>query len=379
MSAPSVLTALDRTRPRAAAAEVTASVGAQALLAADPATVCWLTGYVTPFEAGPSPFAPANPICLLALDGVATLLVSSDADTADVDPDVRIVTYEGYAFEDMRPADALLAGLAQAVRPEGQLAGETAYLPLCATAITDQPITDVTPQLQRSRAVKSPGEIAALRTSIAVAEAGLAAAAEAVAPGMTELELFALVRSAMESRAGSRLDLWADCVSGPRTVAAEGGPSDRVLGADDVVILDLVPRVHGYWGDSATTFALGDAEPEVTRRLAVVREALGRCVAEIRPDVPASHVDDVARAVVRGHGFDYAHHTGHGLGTAYHERPRITPASTDVLAPGMVLALEVGANDERLGCRLEVVVAVSEDGYELLAEPKDIPGIEGHP
>ena len=62
----------------------------------------------------------------------------------------------------------------------------------------------------------------------------------------------------MESTAGGRLAVLADLVSGPRTADIGGPPGPRMIAEGELVLCDLVPRVAGYWGDSCSTFAVGE-------------------------------------------------------------------------------------------------------------------------
>ena len=83
-------------------------------------------------------------------------------------------------------------------------------------------------------------------------------------------------------------------------------------------------------------------------------------LAAIRPGVAASDLDAVARARL-----EFPHHTGHGIGTTWHEEPRLVPASPTVLEEGMVVAVEPGTYD--VGLRVEQVVLVTADGSEILS------------
>ena len=80
------------------------------------------------------------------------------------------------------------------------------------------------------------------------------------------------------------------------------------------------------------------------------------------PGVVAGDIDALVRP-----GLDYPHHTGHGLGTTFHEEPRIVPGSTVVLEPGMVIALEPGSYGEGEGVRVEQIVLVTNDGCEVMS------------
>ena len=66
-------------------------------------------------------------------------------------------------------------------------------------------------------------------------------------------------------------------------------------------------------------------------------------------------------------GGSYPHHSGHGLGLTLHEEPRIVPGSERRLEAGMIVALEPGVYGDGWGLRVEQVVVVTDDGYELLS------------
>jgi Xaa-Pro aminopeptidase len=205
--------------------------------------------------------------------------------------------------------------------------------------------------------------VAAIRRAIAVCDAGQATARDALQPGRTELDAWNAIAGAMERAAGERLPLLADLASGPRTAAVGGPPTDRTLLEGDLVICDLVPRMGGVWGDSCSTIALGEPAAGVRAAHARAVETLDRLLAAVRPGITAGELDALGRAA----GLDYPHHTGHGLGVAYHEEPRIVPAGTTMLTPGMVIALEPGTYPGPWGLRVERICVVTDDGCDVLS------------
>ncbi len=331
------------------------------LLSADPFTVTWLSGLATDIEIGPSPFS-VPPVVVLLPDG-ALLAVASEDEAGGVGEGVEVRSFPGFAVEEVdRPAESARLVL-DAVAGARELAVELATLPgSVAAALRDTELVDVRPELQRARAVKDGDEVAALRAAIRVADAGQAAARSALAPGRSELELWTETRGAIERAAGSRVPVLADLVTGPRTAEVGGPPTGRVVGDPDLLLVDLVPRVGAYWADSCATVAVGERTAAVRQAHARARAALARGVEAIRPGLRCGELDGLCRA-----GLEYPHHTGHGIGVAFHEAPRVVPGSDVALEPGMVVALEPGVYGDGFGVRVEQVVLVTDDGCEVLS------------
>jgi Xaa-Pro aminopeptidase len=89
----------------------------------------------------------------------------------------------------------------------------------------------------------------------------------------------------------------------------------------------------------------------------------------VRPDVPASHIDAVAREMIdaAGYGAAFLHRTGHGIGLEEHEEPYIVAGNETPLRPGMAFSIEPGIYIEgRYGARIEDIVVCGEDGPIVL-------------
>jgi Xaa-Pro aminopeptidase len=343
---------------RERAAEVCRAAGADLLLAAPPSTVAWLTGHPADLETGPSPFALA-PLALLEPGSPPILIVAEDEAEAAADTGCEVAAYPGFGLGPVDPAGRAATVLERLVG-RARVATEGGSLPAALAAGLDW--LDATRALASARAVKDPDELDRLRAAIRACNAGQAAARAEATPGTTELELWGRVRAAIEGAAGARVPVLADLVSGERTSEVGGPPSERALAEGDLVLCDLVPRVAGYWGDSCSTFCLGEPGEAARRAHRRCRESLARAVELVRAGAVAGEVDAAARE-----GLDYPHHTGHGIGTAWHEEPRIVPGATTVLEEGMVVALEPGSYADA-GVRVEQVVLVTADGCEVLSE-----------
>ncbi|QWC19331.1 M24 family metallopeptidase [Halorubrum sp. 2020YC2] len=145
----------------------------------------------------------------------------------------------------------------------------------------------------------------------------------------------------------------------------------------ETVLLDVSPRgPDGYYGDVTRTFIVdGDGGWE-RRAYVAVEAAREAALAEVEPGVPAKTVHGEAAAELTAYGFDptagegeagFTHGTGHGVGMSLHEGPSLSGVGE--LRPGHVVTIEPGVYDPDVGgVRLEDLILVTDDGYELLAE-----------
>jgi Xaa-Pro aminopeptidase len=229
---------------------------------------------------------------------------------------------------------------------------------------------DLTAEMARARAVKTPDEVEMLKHCARLAAVGQRAALQHVRTGRNEFDAWASVRAAMERAENRRLTISADFLPGvDRTAAFTGPPTNRAVQAGDPVIVDLGPRAaNGYWGDSCNTFVVG--EPTTTLRALhrAVMDSLEECERVLRPGIRANELDRAVRAVVSKCGFAHPHHTGHGIGAGIHEFPRIVQNETAILEPGMVLMIEPGAYAAGIGgVRHEYMYLVTESGNQRLS------------
>jgi Xaa-Pro dipeptidase len=332
--------------------------GAEALLASTPAAVAWLTGFAAEIDSGPSPFS-LPPLGLLAGDDAPVLIVSDDDVEGAAATGCEVRSYRGFSVEPIDAIGGASRALAEAVGLR-RVAVEAGALPAALAANLDW--IDVGVDLALVRAVKDFDELPLIRAAIELCDVGQREARLRAEPGLTELELWAHVRGAIESAAGARTPILADLVAGPRTAATGGAPENRTMAEGELVLCDLVPRRAGYWGDSCATFALGEASAAAVENHRRASGRLTRVLEAVRPGAVAGELDALARE-----GVDYPHHSGHGLGCDWHEEPRIVPGSKTVLEAGMVVAFEPGCYEHAEGVRVEQVVLVTADGCEILS------------
>ncbi|HEX6533318.1 MAG TPA: Xaa-Pro peptidase family protein [Gemmatimonadaceae bacterium] len=231
--------------------------------------------------------------------------------------------------------------------------------------------------LARLRARLTEPEVRRVEHACAIAEHAFRAARRAAVPGASDREVAAAARAPLSLRAdgAERADGFVWCMSGAesaRASAAYARTGDRRIAAGDLVLVHCNSYVDGYWTDITRTFTAGEPGPAVRDMYDAVLEARDAALAEIRPGVTGRAVDAAARAVLerRGYGAAFRHATGHGVGFAaidHDARPRLHPASSDILEPGMTCNVEPAIYlDDIGGLRHCDVVTITTEGARVL-------------
>lgn len=355
--------------------------GIDGALLSSPHNVCYLSGHEVPIEVGPNPFAGGPTLALLSAQCRVTLIVpdTDEAAAYACSHADAIVAYPAFSYEERydQAANAAMA-VQQALRTTGPVQGrlgiEPTSLPMhleraVYTAFDGLLLDDATSALAEARLVKTADEIDHLRRAIGLTAVGQHEARRQLRQGMSEIALFSMVRGAMEGAAGRRLPLFSDLLAGvERTVTVSGWPTPYAIQAGDLVLVDLAPRLDGYWGDSCNTLCAGAPTPEHRRMKRATTEALARGIEAARPGIAAAELDAVCRRHVESYGYAYPHHSGHALGTTVHEDPRLVPYEAMPLQAGMILALEPAAYVPGVGgVRSEHVILVTDGPAEVLS------------
>lgn len=146
--------------------------------------------------------------------------------------------------------------------------------------------------------------------------------------------------------------------------------SDRTpLRQGDTVIMDVGLLWKHYCSDMTRTVHFGEVSDEQKHVRDIVTAANRAGIAMCHPGVRMKDIDRAARKVIEdaGYGAYFTHRTGHGIGLDEHEFPDVSSVSEVVARPGMIFSVEPGIYlPGRFGVRVEDLVAVTEDGCEVL-------------
>jgi len=247
---------------------------------------------------------------------------------------------------------------------------------------------DAAPVLGAARLIKTPDELACVRTALRITERAMAEVTGALTPGMRQIDLSArFLRKAYEYGAlANVLDpIWQvmpdSRAEGVWTTHGDLAlpllTTERELAKGDVLWTDVGISYAGYCSDFGRTWVVGQ-EP-APRQQAQFRkwwEILTAVKAVTRAGARGSELTAAAVAANGGTKPWLPHfYLGHGLGTNAAEMPFIGTdlgAEFDeslVLEAGMVLVLEpVVWQDGTGGYRSEEVLVIEDDGWTALTD-----------
>jgi Xaa-Pro aminopeptidase len=234
--------------------------------------------------------------------------------------------------------------------------------------------------VERLRAVKDAEELRIMGEAAKLADGVYQYMCDRGLRGRTEREVALDLEHEMRQRG-------AEDPSFPSIIAAEANgalphatPRDVEIPANTLVVVDMGARVDGYCSDCTRTFATGELEDEASEVYELVRraqEALGA----VRAGADCKGVDGVARDVIEaaGYGERFGHGLGHGVGLEVHEEPRLAKSAEGELVAGNAVTVEPGVYlPGRFGVRIEDLVAVTDDGCDILTTgiPKTLVTVE---
>ena len=222
---------------------------------------------------------------------------------------------------------------------------------------------------------------------------------EYIKPGITTIELdrlaeeFIIKNGGVPTCKGYQGFPNSLCVSVNDEVV-HGIPKKRKLKNGDIVTIDMVIGYHGYQGDAAWTYAVGNIDDKKKYLMEHTEKSLYEGLKMVKP---GNRIGDISNAIEK-YATSYnlgivKELVGHGIGRDMHEEPDVPnygkPNKGAKLKPGMVLCIEPMLNygsadigilddewtivtlDGKPSAHYEHTVLVTEDGYEILTPRLD--------
>ena len=230
---------------------------------------------------------------------------------------------------------------------------------------------DISPMIDRLRAIKSPDEIAKMKKSAALADLAMEAALKAVLPGVAEVEIAAEAEYVMRKLGSEKPAFGTFVASGPRTLLAHPHASLRLIKPGDPVVIDLGATWAGYASDLCRTTFAGEPSSDQRAHLRTVIQAQAAAASMLKDGVISQNVFDAAYQIFQQHklGRFLPDDIGYGVGLRQSEFfPIIERRSQTVLKENMVVALLQTTSFKKGigGLRVEDTFWITRNGSEKL-------------
>jgi len=217
-----------------------------------------------------------------------------------------------------------------------------------------------------------------------------------IVPGISTMELNNIIEEYVRSQGAIPATIGvggpenpypaASCISVNEEVVHGIPREDKILTEGDLVSIDVVTNLNGYFGDAAITFPVGEVSEEAKRLMEVTREAREIGIEHM---VAGNRLGDVGNAIqkhVEKNGFTVVKDfCGHGVGKSMHEEPAIPNFGRKgrglKIEEGMVLALEpmVNAGSYKVYVTNDGWTAVTKDGKISAHFEHSVAIIDGKP
>jgi len=239
----------------------------------------------------------------------------------------------------------------------------------------DFTIEDVTAAIDRLRMIKTPREIEVLRENGRISAEGMRRAIAVTRPGLYEYQLEAAARAWFDWNGGEGVAYPAIVASGPNLLVWHYMKNERLLGADDLIVMDFgIDRGHLTMDITRTWPVDGEFTELQLRAYNCTLETLKAVIEAMKPGATRQETREIGRKIYEKWGFgDHRPGgAGHFVGMATHD---VGDYSAPFM-PGMVIAVEpiIAIDEAELHVRIEETVLITEDGSEILSVgvPKEL-------
>ncbi len=253
--------------------------------------------------------------------------------------------------------------------------------------------------------IHTAAQIAQSRVAGQLAAQVLAMIGQHVKPGVTTEALDKIcndyivnVQKAVPGNVGYHGFTKTVCVS-VNEVVCHGIPSSRVLNDGDIVNIDVAVVKDGWFGDTSRMYCVGQPDSKAQRLMKVTYEAMCAGIRRVRPGATLGDIGHAIQSVAEAEGYSVVReYCGHGIGKIYHDEPQVLhygyPGQGIPLKAGMIFTIEPMVNagkrhvktladgwtvvtkDQALSAQWEHMVAVTEEGFEVLTLWPD--AVEGY-
>ncbi|MGL4981162.1 MAG: type I methionyl aminopeptidase [Fusobacteriaceae bacterium] len=176
------------------------------------------------------------------------------------------------------------------------------------------------------------------------------------------------------------------CISVNEAIIHGIPKSNIILKDGDIVSIDVVTNLNGYFGDSAKTFPVGEIDEESKKLIEVAEKALEIGISYATEGTRLGDLGNAIQTYVESQGFSVVRDfSGHGVGKAMHEDPCVPNFGRKgrgiKLEEGMVIAIEpmINAGSYKVALLSDGWTVVTKDGRRSAHCEHSVAIVDGKP
>lgn len=237
------------------------------------------------------------------------------------------------------------------------------------------PSTDI---ILKMRASKEEAEIEGVRRAQRITDQAGTQLPLLIEPGKTEKQVAWELQKVMRDLGADGLAFDIIVASGPNSALPHYHPGDRIIGENEMVLVDFGAKLAGYHSDMTRTFFTGEPTAKYHEVYHIVLDALHKAENTLKAGFGLKAGDAIARDFIKeaGYGEQFGHSLGHGVGLQIHEEPKLSfrAEEEDKLMVNQLVTVEPGIYIKGWGgIRIEDLVRITQDGVDILTRTsKDI-------
>jgi Xaa-Pro aminopeptidase len=340
-----------------------------AIVAVSPENVSYVSGFVVPSQ---SLMRWRHAAVILTADGkISMVAIDMEASTVEAHSgidDLRI--YREFTDD---PMDKLAESITDLNLGRGKVGVELEFLPAKDFARLQKKLPAVQWNaadaiFNKARQIKTPGELALLRSLSKLTDKALGDALRSAKVGMSEMELAGRLLTSLFGGGAESYKLMI-IASGERSQFPNVGPTARKLQPGDIIRMEIFGQKKGYLAGVCRTAVVGDATPEQYKIWSNLIECKYLVMDLIKPGASCPEVYRKFLQKFSELGFEPISFVAHGIGLHLHEEPYMGRYGNATVETGMVGAFEpLVYIPGRFGMQNKDMFCVTEKGCELLSD-----------
>jgi Xaa-Pro aminopeptidase len=241
---------------------------------------------------------------------------------------------------------------------------------------SDVTLVDITDKYVALRFIKSEWERSQIRAAFQLSDRAYQAMKEAIAPGVSEIQVAAAGEYAVRSFGANSFGFSTIIGSGTRSNAVVPTASSKLLQEGELVMVGISPKVAGYAGVVGDTLAVNGVYTESQLEcINHLKKAFRLAKEQLIPGKTGREIDAPTRAYFAEHGFSsyLVCPFVHTIGLHEAESPFFGPHSDDVLVEGMMVCIDISffGHPTYNGVRIETGYEIGPDGPIPLSPSMD--------